>query len=108
MVPNIFWKYTNKLGIGGNQASLAILLLNLISRGYNFKDHCNPGHKTIADDMGVKVNTVERGLRKLRDLELIEIEAQFDGKTFKSNIYTWSGFRGKLRKLLIEDGLISG
>ena len=105
-VPNILIKYANRLGLAGSKATLFMLLVALLARDYQNQGFCYPSHSQIAEDLGLAVNSVERGLRNLRAAGIVEIENQFDGKTFRNNRYTWNGLRAKLRKLLIEDGLI--
>lgn len=106
MIPNIVFKYLNKLGIGGMQSSLAILLMNLIGRDYLKQGSCYPSHSLLAEDMGTEVNNIERGLRKLKQLGLIEIEPRSGKTSMMSNQYTWRGFTEKLRALMIADELI--
>jgi len=106
MIPNVLFKYLNRLEIGGMQSSLAILLMNLIARDYQKQGLSYPSHSQLSEDMGTSINNIERGLRKLREMGLIEVEPRVINSNVKSNQYTWRGFTRKLRALLIADGII--
>jgi len=105
-IPNRIYKYLPRLGIGGNQSGLAILLFYIISRDFDGKGNSFPGIRTIASEIDSSPGTVGRNLRKLKKLGLIEIRQRRTKRGQFTNVYTWKGFKKKMIGFMIEDGLI--
>ena len=105
-IPNIVLRYLNRLGLNGSKASLAILLIYLMSRDFNGKGYSFPSHKLIAKDIDSSPGTVGRNLKKLKDMGLIEIKLRRTNNGQTTNHYSWDGLKTKLRELMTKDGMI--
>ena len=106
MIPNILFRYLNKMDLGGSQASLGMLMMYMRTRDFKKRGIIHPGHALIAEDMGTTPNTIERNLRKLKEMKFIEIGTRSIGNIRQSNQYSWNGFNKKFRELLINDNMI--
>lgn len=69
ILPNQLLRLQHKLGLSSNQI---VILLNLSMHWWKKKDLPFPGPSIMARRMGVSRRTVERQLKELCDMELIE------------------------------------
>lgn len=61
--------------------SVRLFAMELLSRCYNDKESCFPSQKTLANDMGVSVRTIQRWVKILKENGLIKVVRRGFNKT---------------------------
>ncbi len=90
------WATAQKCGT----APAKLVLLMLANHANGHTGQCNPRHKLLADECDMKVDALKSNLKKLQELELIEIIPQYSEGVqlpnhYRLNMPTGGGvFRG--------------
>lgn len=99
MIPDVLFKNQKRLGLSATET---VVLLNLTMHWWYAEQRPFPRSTTIADRMGIDVRTVQRALRRLNELGLIE-RVNVDTETGVSTVIDLSGLVKLLSDLALND-----